>query len=144
MAEGLGSNLALFGVSGSRAGSLGISAMKRCVYCGQLATVRDRRCLPGRTVPACSECYALAQRRFTFVPALRAAYVKFRLELRYTRILNIPVWDESELSELSGKLRETVEAALAERVTIVERLAWATEGCLGGSEGAGGIISFKS
>lgn len=116
---------------------------ERCEYCGEPAQDKDhvvprafRRAMDGTrelfallermpdTVDACHECNMLAGSDvFDSLDEKRAA-VHAKLERRYRRLLTMPTWDDDELGELSGRLRETVEAAEHTRRIVIARLSW--------------------
>jgi hypothetical protein len=54
----------------------------------------------------------------------KRAAVHRKLEKRYRRLLTMPAWDDDELAELGGRLRETVEAAEHTRRIVLARLSW--------------------
>jgi hypothetical protein len=81
---------------------------------------------PGRTmtVPACRECNCLLGSQYFSTLAARKAWLKERLRRRYRRVLQMPDWAEEELEELRYNLRVAIEASLARRDTVRQRLRW--------------------
>lgn len=92
-----------------------------CSYCGDLAETMDhcipwsvakrndnqRRNLIGFCCPACQDCQNILGNRVFSTFQDRVLFVKGKLRNRYGK--GHPVWDEEELSELSGNLRKYVE-----------------------------------
>lgn len=115
-------------------------ALRPCYYCGLVANTIDHvpplvarphiaaLGLKGRypfvTVPACHECNSgLGARALWTIPA-RKRWVKQWLTKRYRKYLNLPAWDDGELSRLGLNLRGHVLAGLEKQRVIRERLRW--------------------
>lgn len=113
-----------------------------CYYCGLIADTidhtvpqsllkrlfdYDNEMPPGiktMLVRACTECNSTLGGKIFNTLSDRMNYVKKRLRERYKKILSIPYWSEEELAELDGRLRQSVEASLAQKRVIQYRLRW--------------------
>lgn len=119
------------------------SLADRCEYCGEPAQARDhvvprafRRALDGTrelmvllarmpdTVPACHECNGIIGADVFDSLDEKRTEIQRRLARRYRRLLCMPQWDDDELNELQGRVRETVVAAEHTRRVLAIRLSW--------------------
>ena len=110
-----------------------------CVYCGESADSRDHapslaslhrimdtvpssewpRC---HLYPSCRECNMLLNDCADHTMVNRRGVAHKRLRKRHKRLLEMPNWEPEELSDLSPRLRESVEASLRQRERLRERL----------------------
>ena len=73
-------------------------------------------------VPACKECNYILGNSLQNSLEARKAELKIRLKKRYKKLLEMPLWDDSELNELGPGLRKSIETALSKRARILIRL----------------------
>lgn len=113
-----------------------------CVYCGCLADTRDHviplsysrsgnqkdrrrhqwRSESKNLVDACRECNSLAgDKVFTDVDEKRE-YIQQRLEYRYRRILDMPVWSDKEINEMGYNLKRELKLKTLARKWIENRI----------------------
>ena len=107
-----------------------------CHYCGALANTKDhiipisyiRNSRPkwciniGTTVDCCKECNCLLGAKALFSVPERAHELSERLERRYRKELNAPIWSDEDLSELGPSLQDQVKAKQHSRLEILERI----------------------
>ena len=118
-----------------------MSDYRECYYCGMpcdgddhvtpkavLAMMPDPESNPVRartfTVPCCRECNSILGSKVFETLVQRKRALKERLRHKYVKYLRIPEWSPSELDELEGRLRESVEQALRIQRVTRSRLAW--------------------
>lgn len=99
-----------------------------CWYCGELGTSIEHL-FPqafgdgkGDTVMACKECNSTVQ---AFKPMSVSARVKYLFQAyvkRYRLNKFIPEWDDQEIEELRGTLKQRVRAKILARQRAVERV----------------------
>ena len=111
-----------------------------CVYCGNRAQSRDHipplvwlYCLGPSYferdgllivwVPACLQCNVALTDRRLFTIAERTAFLLQFYTDRYAAILQTPVWDDAQLGELRGQLKERIGTSEEFRKGITRRLA---------------------
>jgi hypothetical protein len=75
-------------------------------------------------VDCCRECNCLAGAEPPWDLPGRKKMLKKKLKKRYAKYLNMPRWDEKELSELGRNLRIKVEQGLLLKGLIEQRLKW--------------------
>jgi hypothetical protein len=85
-----------------------------CLYCGLVATTEDHfppvsHSLRGYLLPACAECNGLAGTNHPTNLKKRIAYVKEKLELKYKKLLAMPVWSKDELKQIGYNLRSGIK-----------------------------------
>ncbi|MDE2232528.1 MAG: hypothetical protein KGJ90_00150 [Patescibacteria group bacterium] len=110
-----------------------------CVYCGDLATTVDHFIpisifasligigadINGKIlVPACRECNLLAGDKLFKTIGAKRRYLQNRIKERYRKVLNMPFWEEKEISELSPHMQEIVKNGLLEREHVKARIGW--------------------
>jgi hypothetical protein len=116
--------------------------MKLCIYCDSIADGVDhpvpvsrlvsRRLLAhsktkryGKMVPCCANCNSmLGNKLFKFMED-RFEFVADRLEVRYSNLLNMPLWSTDELDELGPSMRSAIEADLSRKERIQNRIKFA-------------------
>jgi hypothetical protein len=91
-----------------------------CVYCGDFYECRDhvvpvswlrvfRDYREYETVACCFMCNRLAGDYPATSLCDKAFYLLRRYEFKYQKILALPHWDQSEINELKGSLKERVK-----------------------------------
>lgn len=105
-----------------------------CVYCGSPADtvdhLRSRGWTGDRTranvavVPACRLCNSLLGDTFAYRVPERRDIVHRKLRTRFSSLLQVVVYGESDLDEMGYALREAGEDAIARHEELVRRLAW--------------------
>ena len=110
-----------------------------CIYCGMRATTKDHfvplsvvamlsTCgdmVTGKfLVPSCGECNAIASDRPFKTVAANRRFIHQRLRKKYKRLLAMPNWTPGEKEELGWTLRSSVEAGMAQKSVLEQRLAW--------------------
>ena len=110
-----------------------------CVYCGLRATTNDhfvpisvvnmlQECMdqvPGKfLLPSCGECNGIASDRVFPTVAAKRRFIHARLKQKYRRVLALPEWSQAEREELGWTLRTSVDAGLAQKSVLTQRLAW--------------------
>lgn len=119
---------------------LEIGTWKHCLYCGETPdsvdhvipvayfapTRRNRKGMHGRglVAPACSECNSLLGD--SMFPSLceRVSFVNEKIAFRYRKALGFPIWEESELEDISPSMANNIRANMRERSSIESRLVW--------------------
>lgn len=108
--------------------SLSVQSGEPCVYCGLLST--DKEHVTPKTwidamkemrsmgfdvvvpeeliVPSCRECNLIAGDKLFDNFKEKRQHIANRLLARYNRFLHFEEWDDDEIAELSGRLREQV------------------------------------
>lgn len=110
-----------------------------CTYCGDFADCIDhtipysyfrntgskRRKIEavGFLTPACAECNTILGDRIFSTFQERFKYVQYRLRLKYKKHLKV-IWDEEDLSGISGRLKQYVEQQNRLNKSIQRRLEW--------------------
>jgi hypothetical protein len=115
------------------------SDLEPCVYCGVAANTVDH--VPPRSarttivslglvlkypfveVPACNECNVLLGARSLWTVTERRAYIKKALRSRYSDVLRIPDWTDSELAQVSASMRSFILNGLFVRDFVRARVA---------------------
>jgi hypothetical protein len=111
-----------------------------CVYCGVAANsvdhvppraARDRivslglaHRYPFHEVPACRECNSVLGARGLWTLTERRDYIKKALRRRYSDILRIPDWSDSELAQVSPAMRGYILDGLYVRDFVKARVAY--------------------
>jgi len=119
---------------------IGFAQQERiCVYCGARGWTVDHfvplsviRMLSdvleithGKVLfPCCGECNSIAGARLFPTVAAKRRYIQGRLRQKYDRVLNAPIWRESEINELDYNLRSVILAGEARRQWVEARLRW--------------------
>lgn len=75
-------------------------------------------------IPACKECNFLAGAKVFDSIIHKRRYIQDRLRNRYSGLLDMPEWTETELCELGRGLREYVTYGKIEREWVSRRLKW--------------------
>ena len=104
-----------------------------CVYCGDFNQCRDhvipvsynsthRNYNPNETVDCCNECNRLAGSYPATSVDDKASYLLQRYKTIYSKILNLPLWENSELDQLKGSLKMQVKANENKRRLISKKM----------------------
>ena len=111
-----------------------------CTYCGEPADTIDHT-IPysifhdeeisghrknfsvGFMTYCCRECNNLLGNRMFYTFQERCKYVNTRLRNKYKKFMGV-VWDEEDLSQLSGNLREEIERSNRLNRRLRERVSW--------------------
>lgn len=103
-----------------------------CFYCGDPAAEREH-VYPksvfgerGYKVWSCRECNLLAGAKIFETIEDKAYYIQGKLQYKYRKLYDYPDWDEDELMELKGRLRQMVRNAMERKSWIRKRLRWRT------------------
>lgn len=118
-------------------------AADRCEYCGEPAQARDhvvprafRYMMEGtrelqamlavmpNTVPSCHQCNSIAGADVFQSLAEKREHIQARLREKYWKVLYMPKWDDDEIEELDGRLRQSIAAAEAQRRIVATRISW--------------------
>lgn len=83
--------------------------------------IRKNRTL---TVPACRECNSLLSASVQKTLQERKRELKIRLKRKYKKLLIMPEWNEEELSELSPRLRQYIEASQKHKQLVKLRILY--------------------
>jgi hypothetical protein len=75
-------------------------------------------------VYSCHQCNSVLGNRFFRTLSDRRVAVKSYLKRKYARLLEMPAWDEEELSELGYGLQKFVRNRIRLKNEIEERLRW--------------------
>jgi len=100
-----------------------------CIYCGDIARhvehviPRDMG-MPTYTVPSCAECNLLANKFYGGGVFEKQDFIHKKIRKRYSKLLAMPEWDQTELDELKGRLRLYVEGSQVCKRFVVGRLSW--------------------
>lgn len=86
----------------------------------QLATGRGRTL----TVDCCRQCNCLLSDKYDATLAERKERLKVSLRRRYRKLLEMPEWTPSELEEMGPRLRQYIEAAMAQKAMVRKRIGW--------------------
>lgn len=110
-----------------------------CTYCGDpawvwdhvpaLATMHKREwtgypILEGRLVRSCSDCNSRLGDHPSESLSARREHIARSLRRRYYKKLHLIKWDADELEDLGRSLKGFIEAGLARRQSLEERLSW--------------------
>jgi len=106
--------------------------LNECVYCGQHATTIDH--IPALTkvqyypesekiaVRACSICNSILSNVGLIDISSRVRFLFSKYPIRFKKLLEMPPWDEEELSQLSGKLKLSVMRELKKKRMIENKM----------------------
>lgn len=110
-----------------------------CIYCGLRATTKDHFVpisvvamlaaanapVTGKfLLPCCGECNSIASNSVFRTVAAKRRYIHDRLRRKYAAVLGMPEWSERERDELGWTLRSHIEAGMAQKSVLEQRLAW--------------------
>lgn len=109
-----------------------------CIYCGLRATTVDHFVplsvvamlatvgnVKGKfLLPSCGECNGIASNSIFRTVAAKRRYIHERLRKKYRKLLELPDWSEEEKDEIGWNLRTSVEAGMAQKSVLLQRLAW--------------------
>lgn len=117
-----------------------------CTYCGIVSDAYDhvpplhyvsrlssqeKHNIQLRKVPACHECNSALSGNIDQSLVVRRKFVRNYLRKKYKKFLNMPKWDEDDLSELADKLADHVRGASRHAEYIKSRLSfygsWSTD-----------------
>lgn len=79
----------------------------------------------GWTVPSCGECNRLLGAKVFEDPQHACRYVARQLKRKHARLLAMPEWEDWELSELKGSLKQSTLTALRRKRAVKARIAYA-------------------
>ena len=108
----------------------------RCTYCGNpcdnldhvipvLYTHNSRKNVSYSkkvTVPSCGECNTLLGDKMFLTIGDRAAYLSQRYAKRFDKYLMMPVWEQDEIDELEGRLRQQIKIDIDRKESIKKRV----------------------
>lgn len=112
---------------------------KACVYCGLRATTSDhfvplsvvqmlaacKENVGGKfLLPSCGECNVIAADRVFPTVAAKRRFIHERLRKKYRSVLAMPNWSDEEREELGWALQTSVNAGMAQKNVLIQRLAW--------------------
>ena len=75
-------------------------------------------------VPSCGECNGIASDRMFKTVAAKRRFIHQRLKQKYKRLLAMPAWTDAEKERLGWTLRSHIEAGMAQKSALEQRLAW--------------------
>jgi hypothetical protein len=76
------------------------------------------------TVPSCHQCNSIAGADVFQSLAEKREHIQARLREKYWKVLYMPKWDDDEIEELDGRLRQSIAAAEAQRRIVATRISW--------------------
>ena len=93
-----------------------------CSYCGSIHAntldhviphsydhVHNKRTYSkDKVVPCCSECNTMLGNKLFDTISEKAAYLILKYNKKYKKLLSLPNWDEEELEEIDGRLKEKI------------------------------------
>ena len=102
-----------------------------CIYCGKLGQSKDH--IPPVSysdyfdeeriiVRSCLLCNSLLGNKILLTILERCDYLLIRYHKRFKSTLSLPIWTESEIDELTGKLRVKVVMGLKKKKYIEEKI----------------------
>jgi len=108
----------------------------RCTYCGNpcdnldhvtpvLYTHNSRKNISYSkkvTVPSCGECNSLLGDKMFLTIGDRAAYLSQRYAKRFDKYLKMPIWEQYEINELEGRLRQQIKIDVDRKESIKKRV----------------------
>lgn len=102
---------------------------QRCVYCGNSAESDDHYppksvSSHGMLLPCCRECNSSLGALHPFSFSNRCRLAKDSIRRKYKKVLNMPLWDEDEMEDLSYALKRSIIECEKVKSIINERLAW--------------------
>ena len=113
---------------------------EHCFYCGESATSIDHVIphsmltvekrtngasgSPGLKTMACAECNSVLSNLFFPTLSERCYYLNGRIRRRYSNLLHLETWQDWEMKEIKGGLRDYVRMKQAERTFAVNRASW--------------------
>lgn len=116
--------------------------MKReniCAYCGDWANTLDH-VIPisylsssdrnkianysddSNLVEACRECNCLASNMVFDSIDEKRAYIQEKLEMRYARLIKMPIWTREEIKEMGWKFRNELKLSALAKKWIINRI----------------------
>ncbi len=108
-----------------------------CIYCGDTTQMtRDhvisvswtgfkRSYAKGDTVQSCRECNSILSNIPLHCVSKRASYIAHKLEVKYRKFLNLVIWDNEELKEMSERFNFMIRSASCMKKYIQSRIAHA-------------------
>jgi hypothetical protein len=112
---------------------------RACIYCGLRATTVDHfvplsvvqmlascgESVTGKfLLPSCGECNQIASDHVFPTVAAKRRFIHAKLRKKYRRVLAMPDWAQDEREELGWSLRTSVDAGMAQKSVLQQRLAW--------------------
>jgi hypothetical protein len=76
------------------------------------------------TVPSCHQCNSIAGAQVFQSLDEKREHIQTRLREKYRKVLYMRKWDDDELDELEGRLRQSMAAAEAQRRIMFSRVTW--------------------
>ena len=113
--------------------------LSRCFYCGAQADTLDHVPPVSRVsdyqalglereqywkVPCCRECNSLLSDSLQETLIEREAYLKWTLEKRYWKKIDMPYWRKSEINKLGRMMKSYIKKCMREKKEIEERLEY--------------------
>jgi hypothetical protein len=100
-----------------------------CIYCGEPSEHREHVVprhtdLPTYVVSSCAECNLMASGAVFSTIFEKQDYIHSRISKRYSKLAKMPEWDQYELRQIRGRLREYVAACAATSKWVKARLEW--------------------
>mgnify|MGYP001613672329 CR=1 FL=1 len=112
--------------------------MSACIYCGNTTSLTRDHVIPcswsgfkrsyqaGDTVKCCRECNTLLHAKPFFSISKRANYLANRYTTKYRKIINHPIWRDSEIKEMSLEFQSTLRARKLFKTFALARIAHCT------------------
>jgi hypothetical protein len=94
-----------------------LSVVQMLAGCGEIVTGKF-------LLPSCGECNAIASDNPFRTVAAKRRFIHAKLRKKYRRVLAMPDWSEDEREELGWTLRTSVDAGMAQKNVLEQRLAW--------------------
>lgn len=101
-----------------------------CFYCGEPATDKEHvfpKVYYGENTPkvwSCSECNKLAGKEVFCTIEDKFVFIKKKIEKKYKYVFEYPDWDEDEIKELKGSLKQSVQKSILLKDWVKKRLVW--------------------
>lgn len=101
-----------------------------CFYCGEPASDKEHvvpKSLVGENtdkVWSCRECNNIAGAKVFDDIYEKREFILIALERKYSKIINIPNWDDNEIVEMGWKLKKQIRSDMEKKKWIRKRLTW--------------------
>jgi hypothetical protein len=109
--------------------------MNACIYCGNTTSITRDHVVPvswggfkrfydrNDTVKCCKECNSVLGSKPYFSISSRAHYLASRYQSKYRKLINIPDWSESELSQMSDDFIKSIRSQKLLKNFYVSRIS---------------------